>query len=142
MISDNGGAFVAKETQKFVAMKNITWNFSLTKAPWCGGMWERLVQSTKRCLKKVLGGAILTYQEIETVLLEIEVILNSRPLYPLFDDDMTLPLTPNHLLFGRKLGQINCEEKYVEMSPVNATKRARYVETVIQHFWDRWRKDN
>ena len=52
ILSDNGGAFTATETQKFVAERNVKWKFTLTKALWYGAIWERLVQSVKRCLKK------------------------------------------------------------------------------------------
>ena len=100
ILSDNGGAFTATETQKFVAERNVKWKF--TKAQWYGAIWERLVQSAKRCLKKVVGHTTLNFIEMQTVLIEIDAILNSRPLCPLYDDDMEEPLTPNHLLFGRK----------------------------------------
>jgi hypothetical protein len=118
----------------------VKWQFTLTKAPWYGGIWERLVQSAKRCLKRVIGRTTLTFLELQTVLVEIEVILNSRPLCPLYDDDMEEPLTPNHLLFGRKLSQYNVQhENEVNMSV--GSKRVRYIETVVEHFWERWRKE-
>ena len=41
------------------------------------------------------------------MLSKIELILNSSPLNQLCDDDTSDILTPNHLLFGRKLYQIN-----------------------------------
>ena len=49
-------------------------------APWWGGFFERLVKSTKRCLKKSLGTARVTYEELLTIIVETEGILNSRPL--------------------------------------------------------------
>ena len=41
-----------------------------------GGIFERLARSVKRCLKKTIGGAILTYKELLTVVVEVESILN------------------------------------------------------------------
>ena len=144
ILSDNGGAFIAKDTQVYVAERNIKWKFSLAKAPWYGGIWERLVQSVKRALKRVVSRAILSFSEIQTVLLEIEAILNSRPLCTLFDDDMEEPLTPNHLrfarrlnrhlLFGRRLNQRNGEHFDMEVNVNIGSKRALYVESVVQHF--------
>ena len=86
MLSDNGGAFVADRTQSFAADRGIRWQFSIAEAPWYGGFWERLVQSVKRCLKKTVGTAFLTYVELEAVLAGIGLVLNSRPLGPMFDD--------------------------------------------------------
>ena len=54
MVSDNGGVFVADETQKFASERGIRWKFNLDCAPWFGGVWERLVASVKRCIKKVV----------------------------------------------------------------------------------------
>ena len=54
MISDPGSAFVAEQTQRFAADRGITWKFNLDGASWFGGIWERIVASVKRCLKKVV----------------------------------------------------------------------------------------
>ena len=72
-------------------------------------------------------------------MLQIEVVVNSRPLGVLYDDDIEQPLTPNHLLFGRKLKHIN------DVPDVDETnfgpRRVRYIETIIEHFWCRWSKE-
>ena len=52
-----------------------------------GGAFERLVRSTKCCLKKVIGRAHLSLDELTTMLAEIEVVLNSRPLAYVSADD-------------------------------------------------------
>ena len=44
------------------------------------GVFERMVKSVKRCLKKSIGRARLTYDELLTTLVEVEMILNSRTL--------------------------------------------------------------
>ena len=101
VLSDNRKSFIAENTQSFVAMKNVDWKFNIESAPWYGGFWERLVQSVKRCIKKTLSKSKLSYEELQTVLLEIELVINSRPLCSLFDDDQVEVITPNQLLFGR-----------------------------------------
>jgi len=58
----------------------MKWTFYLEKAPWWGGVFERLVKSVKRCLKKTISGASLTYEELLTVIIELKMILNCRPL--------------------------------------------------------------
>ena len=102
ILSDTGSLFVADFIQIFVASKHVKWNFNLANASWYGGFWERLIGQVKRCLKKVLGRTTLGFYQLQTVIQEIELILNSRPLGNLYDDDMEQILTSNHLLFGRK----------------------------------------
>ena len=46
--------------------ERIEWRFKLERAPWWGGMFERMVESVKSCLKKVLGNARLSFDEVST----------------------------------------------------------------------------
>ena len=57
-------------------------------------------------MKTILGNAKLLMDELYTVLLEVESILNSRPLTYIYDETGYEPLTPNHLLHGRRLSQL------------------------------------
>ena len=102
-ISDNGSAFISKDVQNFVSSKFIRWKFNTEAAPWTGGFFERMIKSVKRCLKKVLLYARLNYEELLTILKEIENIVNNRPLIYMYDNVNQEVLTPNKLLFGRKL---------------------------------------
>ena len=52
VVSDNGSAYTASETQQFVTERNIDWRFNVPAAPWMGGFFERLVACVKNCLKK------------------------------------------------------------------------------------------
>lgn len=55
-------------------------------------------------LKKVLGRAAVTYDELQTLLTEIEANLNDRPLTFVSSDVNYLPpLTPSMLLCARKI---------------------------------------
>ena len=47
---------------------------------WWGGFYERLVRSVKMSLKKILAKSMLSYEELETVLLKIESVINGCPL--------------------------------------------------------------
>ena len=55
------------------------------------------------------------------MLSQIELILNSRPLGVLFDDDLEQILTPNHFLFERKINLVNSSSthpvKEIDISP-------------------------
>ena len=62
-----------------------------------------MIKSMKRCLKKTIGGARLNYDELFTVVSEVEMILNSQPLSYISSQDMQEPLTPSHLAIGRRV---------------------------------------
>ncbi|XP_035220911.1 uncharacterized protein LOC118193853 [Stegodyphus dumicola] len=64
----------------FLTSKEVTWKFIPERSPWWGGFWERLMRSIKEPLKKILGRALLTFEELSTILTELECVLNNRPL--------------------------------------------------------------
>ncbi|KMQ88221.1 hypothetical protein RF55_12324 [Lasius niger] len=59
------------------------WRFIPPGAPHFGGLWEAGVKAVKYHLRRVIGDASLTYEEMATLLTQIEAYLNSRPLYAL-----------------------------------------------------------
>lgn len=83
------------------------WHFNPPGAPHFGGLWEAAVKSTKHHLRRVIGEARLTFEEMSTLLSQVEACLNSRPLSALSDDpaDMTA-LTPGHFLIGSALNSL------------------------------------
>ena len=54
-----------------------------------------LISIVKRCLKKTAGKAYLNFYELQMILSEIEIMINSRPLNTLYDDEMCKVMTPN-----------------------------------------------
>ena len=89
--SDNGRTFVGaakwlrnvmqdERLHDFLAKLNIKWQFSLTKAPWWGGQFERMIGLVKQAFNKSVGNGTLTWSELQDVLLNVEVALNNRPL--------------------------------------------------------------
>lgn len=65
----------------------IKWDFILEKSPWWGGFWERMVRLTKDALKKTLGKTRVCLKELNTVLIEVEAMINCRPLTYVAADD-------------------------------------------------------
>lgn len=104
---------------------------------------------TKRCLRKAIGRAKFTYDELLTVVTEIESILNSRPISFVSSLDIEEPLTPFHLLHGRRLSNLpdelcfqQIEEEFTaDVSPVLLNKRLRYLHITLDKFWKRWREE-
>ena len=129
-----------KRTQDFSANQGITWKFILEKAPWWGGYYERMVQLVKRSLRKVLGKAQLSYEELLTVLKEVEGVLNSRPLTYVYSDITEEPLTPSHLVIGRRLSTLpsTTELSDDEETASKLGRRAQYLNKLLENFWKRW----
>ncbi|XP_029157331.1 uncharacterized protein LOC114929816 [Nylanderia fulva] len=86
------------------AKEGIRWHFNPPAAPHFGGLWEAAVKSAKYHLRRVIGETTLTFEELSTLLTQIEACLNSRPLQALSDDpDDVSALTPGHFLIGAPL---------------------------------------
>lgn len=84
--------------------------------------------------------ANLKYEELETLLIQIEAILNSRPLTPISTNPRDLiSLTPGHFLVGAPLTLY--PEPSLEDIPVNRLSRWQYVQQLRQHFWRRWSRE-
>ena len=65
-----------------------------------------MVQLVKRSLRKVLGKAHPFCEELLTVLTEVEGVHNSCPLTFVYSDITEEPLTPSHLVAGRRLSTL------------------------------------
>ena len=118
IISGNGSNFISKEVKNYATIKGIKSNFNLPKTPWAGGFFERLIKSAKRCLRKLLNVLKVDYEDLLTILVEIQRAINNRPLtYNYYDVDSE-PLTPNHLIFVRRLdiNYFNENSTLVEMN--------------------------
>ncbi|GFT83810.1 integrase catalytic domain-containing protein [Trichonephila clavipes] len=57
------------------SLMKIKWLFSPPSAPWYGGFWERMVRSIKELLRKCLGKACVTYEEMLTLLYDCEATI-------------------------------------------------------------------
>ena len=105
IVSDNAKTFVATKSwleklqrddgvNNYLASQSIKWKFNLSRAPWWGGFFERLVGVMKSALSKVVGKALLTYPELEEILLDIECFMNNRPLTYMGEEFEGRAITP------------------------------------------------
>ena len=156
MISDNGTTFKAasKMLQDIVkhpgverSLSRIQWMFNIERAPWWGSIFEWMVRSVKRCLCKTIGRGRLTLDELQTATAEVEMIVNSRPLSYVSVDSIQEAVTPSHLLTGRRLmslpdGPYNTElSEDVSVVPSDLSRRMIHLNTVLEHFWKRWKRE-
>lgn len=82
--------FVKEQMQhklnEFFVESRIEWRNIPPNAPHFGGLWEAAIKSAKYHMKRIIGDAALNYDEMSTILAEIEAILNSRPISQLSND--------------------------------------------------------
>ena len=117
--------------------KGVQWILNPPSAPHFGGIWEAGVKSVKFHLKRVMGNIILDYDEFNTLLVQTEAVLNSRPLCPVSADPADLSvLTPGHFLIGRPL-TTPPEVDLIDES-INRLTRWQLITQLRQQFWKRW----
>ncbi|KAJ2951417.1 hypothetical protein O0L34_g13561 [Tuta absoluta] len=96
-----------------------------------------IAQQQRVTKRRVLDMTHLTYEEMSTLLIQIEAILNSRPLTPLSNDPSDLyPLTPSHFLIGRSLTCV--PHPQINNARVTSLQRFQRIELLKQHFWNRF----
>lgn len=121
-----------------LAKSRITWRMSPPNAPHFGGIWEGNIKCFKTHLHRVIGNQILTYEELLTVLTQIEAILNSRPLYILSSDPSEpTALTPAHFMSTSPLPRLPAADLSQERP--NLLTRFSMLDSLVQSFWKRFR---
>ena len=124
----------------YLADKGITWKFIPPRAPNFGGLWEAGIKSVKYHLKRTVGNSRLTFEELLTVITQIESVLNSRPISPMSSDVNDLePLTPGHFLIGRPMTAI-VEPELINVHE-NRLTRWKKITRWVQLIWKRWHRE-
>ncbi|XP_068670957.1 uncharacterized protein [Montipora foliosa] len=142
IVSDNGKTFKDSRVQAYCQRDGTKWRFNVEAAPWWGGFFERLVKSVKLSLKKCLRNARLNYDELSTTLVEVEAVLNSRPLTYVYDE-FEEPLTPSHLVIGRRILSMPPKNYSIDVPHTQQalSRRAKFLQSILDHFWNRWRAE-
>ncbi|XP_029163322.1 uncharacterized protein LOC114934776 [Nylanderia fulva] len=129
-----------KQLASLLTQDGTQWNFNPPSAPHFGGKWEAAVKSVKFHLKRVLGNHLLTFEEMTTLLTQIEAVLNSRPLSPLSDDPEDLAaLTPGHFILGHAPTVL--PEPSLEHINLSRLSRWQLLRQMLESFWSRWSKE-
>jgi len=126
--------------QDFLATEGCKWKFIPSQGPHFGGLWEAVVKSMNYHLRRTLGSQAATYEELCTLLAEIEVCLNSRPLCALSHDSFNPTyLSPGHFIICEPLTQLPA----VDFTDVKCNRLSRWqtYQQQMQQFWKRWSSD-
>ncbi len=132
----------------YVSEKGIEWTFIPEVAPWMGGFYERLVGNVKWGLRKSLGRRILPLVQMQTLVAEVEAVVNSRPLVYVgseLEDRWTL--SPADFLGVTKVGipvfeSEDGEDPDYEEKVTSAEKLGKkWIHSLRQldQFWQCWR---
>ena len=148
--SDNGKTFVGaskwieqvmkdERIHGLLAQQGIEWKFNLSRAPWRGGQFERLIGLVKESLYKSIGNGLLSWTELQEVLLDVKAALNARPL-DYVEDDIQLPiLTPSSLLHTQPNALPVLEPHHIQTYDLR--KHAKYLRKCKDAVWSRWTKE-
>ena len=153
--SDNGTNLTSgcselkKELQKIkdsnidekMKIQEIDWHFNPPSASHFGGIYEREIRTVRKVLQALMNEqhlrVDLSDDSLQTLMCEVEAILNNRPLTPLSNDPNDLdPLTPNHLLkLGSPFPFAPCITENCDLYGKRRWKQVQYLTDI---FWTRW----
>lgn len=133
---DEFGKVNQAEIEERFTNSEMVWNFNPPATPHMGGVWERLIQTVKTCLKETLKARTPNDEMLKNLIVEAEYIVNSRPLtYVSLDSAEDEALTPNHILLGSSNG-------IKPLSNINERDLARNtykaVQVLANNFWHRF----
>ncbi|KAI4889889.1 hypothetical protein NFI96_023911, partial [Prochilodus magdalenae] len=146
--SDNGTNLVGAERELKQALKEldqsrineammqkgVQWIFNPPAASHHGGIWERQIRTVKKVLSSVVRQQSLDDEGLQTLLCEVESIINGRPITTNTDDPSDLePLTPNHLLLLKT--QPSIPPGVFVKDDVYARRLWRQIQYMVDLFW-------
>lgn len=157
VLSDNASQFqlvfktIMEQNTKFtdfLTMKGMTWKNTTPRAPWEGGIYERMIGFTKTAMRRAIGRKLLWERELITLIVEIEGVLNTRALtYVNFEDYVIIRpidfILPNASLVTQ-IPYDNDEEEYHLHRLSTKEKFVRYWSNTLKTldtFWEIWKRE-
>ncbi|XP_064466510.1 uncharacterized protein LOC135377772 [Ornithodoros turicata] len=128
------------EVANYFSRTHIHWKFIAERAVWWGGFWERMVRFVKTALCKVLGKNSLTLDQLTTLLIEVEAMVNSRSISFVYSDsNEPESLSASHLLVGKLITRLP-DQPTVTSEPGQPllARILRYREVLLRRIWKRW----
>lgn len=122
------------------AAEGIAWHLTPPKAPHFGGLWESAIKVAKKHIFRQIGSSKLSYEDMSTVLAQIEAIMNSRPLLPMSEDPNDIAaLTPAHFLVGSSL--LALPDPDLRRIPTSQLDHYWRIQEFVQRFWKHWNQE-
>lgn len=126
--------------KEYFLKQEIEWQHIPPRAPHMGGLWESAVKLAKFHLVTSIGCTALVYEDLNTLCIQIESMLNSRPLTHINDDpNDPQTLTPAHFLVGEEM--IAKPQENLNDVKVPVGKLYRVMTQIQQQFWKRWSRE-
>ncbi|KAK7882057.1 hypothetical protein WMY93_028231 [Mugilogobius chulae] len=127
-------AALEEPLQNQLADQQIEFRFNPPGSPHFGGTWEREIKTIKGALQVVLRDQTVAEPVLQTVLIEVEGLLNAKPLgYISSDAADPDPVTPNLLLMGRR--DASLPQAIYASSDLLSRRRWRHSQILADHFW-------
>ena len=121
--------------------RGIDWSFNAPRASWWGGHFERFVGLVKSRLKKNLGSAKLTFRQLEATLIEVEAVVNSRPLAVVRSAaGEPFPVTPGHFTSNRLMAVIP-DGRELDFANESVFQRAKHQQHLVRQLWSAFQRE-
>lgn len=120
--------------------QNIEWHFVPPGSPHMNGLAEAAVKTMKFHLKRSMGELSFTFEELSTLLCQVEAVVNSRPLCELSSEPSEYEsLTPAHFLNMTPSYDVPDDDfSETKSSYLNRWQR---VQRTVQQFWRSWKDE-
>ena len=136
----------------YAANEGIEWKFIVNLAPWMGGCYERMIGLVKRSLRKSLGKTCFNWDQLSTIICEVQAVVNTRPMIYVGDDINSKDvITPSHFLtMNPKIGSATLQSNDQLVDPdvfTNCSTKIAILQTWrkgqnrVKEFWNLWRNE-
>ena len=105
---------------------------------------------TKNVLKKTLGRSLVTLNELNTLVVEVEAVINDRPItYVPSDVGEPEPLSPSMLARGHNITMLphrfitkdDIDDLDYGINASDMQNRLKRLDILYRHCWKRWRSE-
>ena len=131
---------IENSIKNYINDRGIEWITIPPRAPHFCGLWEAAIKSLKRHLRRCVGTQILTHDELNTFVIQIEGIL--KPLTAMSaDPNDCQPLIPAFFILGRSMNDFPSRNASESDENLHLNVRLKLLEKLKSSFWKSWHRD-